>query len=219
MAYRLVNIPMENDEFAAEKEYIYKVASINGYGKDFVDKIINRHKRIKYRQTITTLRPDRREIQRISVPFYPKVTNPIQNILKRHNFHVVYKSDKTLRQLLCNQKDKTPVDELSGIYRIKCNDCPSIYIGQSRRKLKIRLREHKNAVDNERVNESSVAAHSSSLGHTIDWDSATLIKSVRKSSNLNAWESMHIATANQPLMNEDEGPITSCLFPLTKLKL
>lgn len=82
--------------------------------------------------------------------------------------------------------------------------------------LKVRLREHKNAVDNEKVHESSVAAHSTELNHTIDWEHAKLKKSIRKVSHLNAWESMFIATAEQPLMNDDDAPITSPLFLLTK---
>lgn len=113
-------------------------------------------------------------------------------------------------------KDRVPPEEMSGIYEIPCKSCPAVYIGQTRRKLKTRLREHRAAADNGKVHESSVAVHSTELNHTIDWDQAKLKKCIRKVSQLNAWESMFITTAEQPLMNDDDAPIVSPLFRLTK---
>ncbi|XP_053699016.1 uncharacterized protein LOC128745987 [Sabethes cyaneus] len=219
MAHRLVHIPMEEEDFIAEKENIYKAAKINGYDKQFVDRIIRVHERKKHKQNVTTLQPERENIERISIPFYPKITNPIKNILKRHGYHAVYKSNTTIRDSLCNAKDKVPTKDRSGIYQINCKDCPSIYIGQTRRKIQARIKEHRNATENKRINDSSVAMHAISLQHQIDWDSAKMLKNVRKSSHLNAWESMQISTAEQPLMNEDDAPIISPLFSLTKLRM
>ncbi|XP_053692075.1 uncharacterized protein LOC128740552 [Sabethes cyaneus] len=210
---------MEREDFAAESQKIQKAAELNGYDKSFVDKIIGKHIRKKQRQDTTTLQPEKEQIHRISLPFYPKVTNHIRKILKRHGFHVVHKSGNTLQELLNNQKDKVPPEERSGIYEIPCKDCPAVYIGQTRRKFKTRLKEHKKAVENERTNDSSVAMHSICLQHEIDWGNAKLLKNVRKSSHLNAWESMYISTADRLLMNEDEALISSPLFQLTKLNL
>ncbi|XP_053686378.1 uncharacterized protein LOC128735923 [Sabethes cyaneus] len=219
MAHRLVNIPMEQEDFVAERERIQKAAELNGYDKKFVDKIIRKHLRKKQRHDTTTLQPEREEVQRISLPFYPKVTNHIRKVLKRHGFHVVHKSGNAVQELLNNQKDKVPPDERSGIYEIPCQDCPAVYIGQTRRKFKIRLKEHRKAVENERPNDSSVAMHSICSKHNINWGNAKLLKNVRKSSHLTAWESMYICTEDRPLMNEDDALITSPLFQLTKLKL
>lgn len=202
-----------------ERNRIHRAGELNGYGKEFVDKILRKHERKKHRKNATTLISTKDEVKRISLPFYPKITNPIQAVLKHHGFHVVYKSNNTLKDLLCNLKDKIPQEEKSGIYQIPCSNCPAVYIGQTRRKFKIRLREHRNAVENERANDSSVAAHTSTLDHTVDWENAKLIKNVRKTSHLNAWESMYIATSDRPLMNEDDAPIVSPLFHLTKLKM
>lgn len=216
MVHRLFSIPMEKDDFVAERDKIHNAAVVNGYGKEFVDKILRKHQRKKHRLDATTLRPEKEEAQRISLPFYPKLTNPVQAVLKSHGFHVVYKSGNTLKDHLCNLKDRVASGEKSGIYEIPCQDCPAVYIGQTRRKFRVRLREHKNAVDNERANDSSVAAHSTAQNHNINWPEAKLIKNVRKASQLNAWESMFIATSDRPLMNEDDPPITSPLFHLTE---
>ncbi|XP_055542782.1 uncharacterized protein LOC129728370 [Wyeomyia smithii] len=217
MAHRLYNIPMDRKDFETERNRIHKAAELNGYDKDFVNKILRKHQRKKHRLNCTTLKPEKEKQHRISLPFYPKITNPVQSVLQKHDFYAVYKSENTLKDLLCNSKDKVPPDEKSGVYQIPCKNCSAVYIGQTRRKLKVRLREHKNAVDNDRANESSVAAHTISQNHAIDWENAKLLKNVRKTSNLNAWESMYITTADNPLMNEDDPPILSSLFHLTKL--
>lgn len=219
MVHRLFNIPMEKEEFTAERKKIHEAAELNGYDTIFINKIIRKHERKKHRQNATTLQPEKEDTKRISLPFYPKVTNAIQGVLKQHGIQAVYKSGNTLKDLLCALKDKVPPEEMSGIYEIPCKNCPSVYIGQTRRKFKARLKEHRSAVDNGRSNESSVAAHAMDLNHKIDWDRAKLKKCVRKVSHLNAWESMHIATSEQPLMNEDEAPITSSLFHLTKRRI
>lgn len=219
MAHRLYNVPMESVEFKEEQERIYAAAEVNGYGRTFVEKILQKHKRKKHRQNITTLEPGAEETKRISLPFYPKVTNQIKTTLRQHGLHVVHRSDNTLRELLCNLKDKVPPDEQSGIYQIPCRDCSAVYIGQTRRKIKTRIKEHKNAVDANKPNESSVAVHTSNNNHNINWEEAKLIKSVQKISHLNAWESMIITNSKEPLMNEDDPPIVSCLFGLTDLTI
>ncbi|XP_055543040.1 uncharacterized protein LOC129728615 [Wyeomyia smithii] len=206
MAHRLFNVPMEAEEFAKEQQQIYKAAEINGYDKRFVDKILGKQKRKQEKQQITTLLPGSSEIKRISLPV--------------HQFGVVVTpNENTLRDLLCNLKDKVPPDEHSGIYRIPCQNCPSVYIGQTRHKVKVRIKEHKHAVDNAKSCESSVAAHTVTLDHQIDWKNAKIIKNVRKTSHLNAWESLHISNSTEPLMNEDDPPITSCLFNILKRRI
>ncbi|XP_062708533.1 uncharacterized protein LOC134288261 [Aedes albopictus] len=179
MAHRLFNVPMAKEEFEEEKDRIYSAAEVNGYDKPFVDKIIRKHKRKTQRNSITTLQPDTKEVKRVSLPFYPKITNPIKTTLHRQGLHVVHKSENTLRDLLCNLKDKVPPDEQSGIYQIPCKDCPAVYIGQTRRKVKVRIREHKNAVVSKKSNESSVAAHTVETDHEIDWGSAKIVKTRR----------------------------------------
>lgn len=124
MAHRLYNVPMEEQEFAEEKDRIYKAAELNGYEKEFTKRILQKHKRKKHLKNITTLQPEKEVTKRIRLPFYPSVTNPIKNTLKRHGLHIVYKSGNTLRDVLCNLKDKVPPDENSGIYQFPCQDCP-----------------------------------------------------------------------------------------------
>ncbi|XP_055591564.1 uncharacterized protein LOC129743552 [Uranotaenia lowii] len=156
MAHRLFNIPMENSEFESEKERILLAANLNGYDEKFVYKILRKHERKRFRSNATTFKPEKEESQRVSLPFHPPLTNGIRKILSNHGLKVAYKSSNTLKDCLVSLKDKVPPEERSGIYEIPCEACPAVYIGQTRRKFKTRIKEHKNAVENNRSNESSV---------------------------------------------------------------
>ena len=44
-------------------------------------------------------------------------------------------------------KNKTPEQKQTGVvYEIPCKDCPEVYVGETKRTLKVRLSEHRQAV-------------------------------------------------------------------------
>ncbi|XP_055589843.1 uncharacterized protein LOC129742024 [Uranotaenia lowii] len=155
---------------AMKKKKILSAANLNGYDKEFVHKILRKHERKKFRNNATTFKPEKEESQRVSLLFFPPLTNDIRKILSNHGLKVAYKSSNTLKDRLVSLKDKVPPEERSGIYEIPCETSPAVYIGQTRRKFKTRIKEHKNAVDNNKTNESSVAAHASESNNSIDWE-------------------------------------------------
>ena len=55
---------------------------------------------------------------------------------------IVHPSGNKLQQLLGNPKDKIELNERSGIYEISCKDCNLKYVGQSKRSIIIRFKEH-----------------------------------------------------------------------------
>ena len=59
------------------------------------------------------------------------------------------------------------------IYRIPCNGCPRVYVGQTGRTLAQRLKEHKRALVSGHLAQSAVAEHAAQESHDIDWEGAT----------------------------------------------
>ena len=61
------------------------------------------------------------------------------------------------------------------VYRIPCQDCDTVYIGETRRTLQKRLTEHKYAVKmNNRINGIAVLAWDND--HRPDWKAAEVIE-------------------------------------------
>ena len=65
-------------------------------------------------------------------------------------------------------KDPIALEDKSGVFRLQCNDCPVIYVGQSGRKIKDRISEHERAVRLNTPEKSPFAAHLLASGHTFE---------------------------------------------------
>ena len=68
--------------------------------------------------------------------------------------------------IIINRKD-CDIYKLSGIYRIKCNNCDYIYIGRTHRNFKQRFMEHFRAFNNKKTGISNIADHLISMNHSI----------------------------------------------------
>lgn len=77
-----------------------------------------------------------------SIPYLGDISSKIKKLLAREGLKVAFTSRPTLNQILSNGKDKTELGECSGVYRLECGRCSASYVGRTRRKLKIRCKEH-----------------------------------------------------------------------------
>ena len=82
---------------------------------------------------------------------------------------------RTISSLFRKPKDKISKENTKGIiYKVKCKDCSSIYIGQTARALKTRIKEHKRAIQTSDKN-SLLAQHHAQTKHEINLDDVEII--------------------------------------------
>ena len=104
-----------------------------------------------------------------------------------------------------SQKDRVPFQQKAGvIYRIPCNGCPRVYVGQTGRTLAQRLKEHKRALVSGHLAQSAVAEHAAEESHDIDWEGATVMDVQQQYHQRCLLESWHIRSELNT-MNRDEG--------------
>ena len=177
-----------------------------------MEKILKKHIHQKNITNLTCLEPERSSKKRISMPFYPKVTNRLGKILNKHDIQIIPTSESCIKNIICNYKDKVPELHKSGIYQEHCKNCDEIYIGQTRRKLIDRHKQHISHLKNGHYNLS--AWHMKENNHKIDEEKFTKLKSVKNDRLLDSYESYYIATIQKKLMNREDAPIaiTSKLF-------
>jgi hypothetical protein len=211
--HRLFNLPLSDEGFLKEKERIYDMAEVNGYKRDTIEKIEMKHKRKLENAKLTTLaREDKKNdpsSRLMMLNFHPPFTDAISKVAKKHGINAVYKSSGTLSDILVNLKDKRKNEMKSGIYEIGCVDCDSTYIGQSKRRVQERWKEHDAAIRLKQPQKSAVAEHMIECGHSVG--EKKLLKEVTSPVELNAWESFYISN-NYNLLNLEEAPIKSDLF-------
>jgi hypothetical protein len=143
----------------------------------------------KRKQTSNT--KETQELRWATFTYYGNDTRIITKLLKNTNIKIAYKTNTTENHL----KPKKPVIDIynqSGIYQLKCNDCPLKYIGQ-RRIFRVRYNEYIHAVKTNKQN-SKYAQHILNTGHTYSTINETLeiLHTEKKGQLLNTLERYHV---------------------------
>ncbi|XP_050549511.1 uncharacterized protein LOC126910672 [Spodoptera frugiperda] len=105
----------------------------------------------------------------IYLPYIQGVTDKIGSLLvRKYSIPTIYQSGTKIKQLLSKPKDDLRLQK-PGIYKINCS-CGMYYIGQTRRTIAKRFKEHKAALKNKEIEKTAVAEHvlDSGPGHSIE---------------------------------------------------
>ena len=98
-----------------------------------------------------------------------------------------------LKNLLGSTKDKINCFNQLGIYKITCGDCELCYIGQSKRKMLTRFKEHTACIKYNKPERSTVASHALDNNHfNITSDNLQLIKAVSFNKLLDAYIKVYL---------------------------
>jgi len=155
----------------------------NGYPLTMLNRlIVKRHKYLKNKimEGFTTSNDqlDNRSFT-LTVPYTGRLSNDIRRIVKNFvdvRFSIPKKLDTVIR------KGKDKLDDCRRtevVYQIECRDCDQVYIGQTKRHLETRVKEHKNNIKNPAGNFSVVTNHRISLQHEFDWDKTRILHNER----------------------------------------
>ena len=126
----------------------------------------------------------------LSLPYFPIITNKLENLFKKYSIKVAYNGSGKLRDWMETTKTKQKIEEKSGVYKLICNNCEKFYIGKTKRQLRDRLKEHRANIKNKQPHLSAMAKHCLDEGHTIA--EINLLDEVKKPWMLTHYENMHI---------------------------
>lgn len=110
------------------------------------------------------------------MPYVEGTTDKVSRLLKKHNIKTTFRAERKINTLLRSSKDIIPL-EAQGVYEIPCGGCNQVYIGQTNRRISARVKEHVLAVKRD-LSTSSLAQHSRSEGHRIDFDNTKTLATV-----------------------------------------
>jgi endonuclease I len=158
----------------------------------------------------------------ISLTYYPKLTNKLNKFFKKHKIQKINSNKFKIKNHLETTKNKKDTKSKSGIYKITggTRRCGFKYIGQSRRAIQTRFREHHRAFKNNHSHQCAVAEHilmkdrkKRGYKHKFDIHNLELIRQVNKHRKLEFYESYQIHREDADhLMNLDQGSLKSTLF-------
>ena len=138
-----------------------------------------------------TCKPDEEEpLKTLHLPYVRGLSKKIEKTCGPLGVKAIFKPQSTLKQQLVRVKQKMPEEKRKEVvYQVPCKDCPKVYIGETKRTLKIRISEHKQAV--RRRDENGITLHVHTTNHNISWkgartgswDSARILKVEKNGSN------------------------------------
>ena len=143
------------------------------------------------------------------LPYTAGVSDDIRRVCRKYSMKVIFRSGLSLRSVLTQVKDPLPMGKRSKVvYGIPCS-CGKVYIGETRRRLETKLREHQEAC-RKGILEKSAAWKDH---HTIRWDETTVVAMARHPSELLLKEAIHsnmtpvgnASTETQDLSSLDAG--------------
>lgn len=153
------------------KSYLIK----NNYPLSLIRKILYNNR------PMTQQQHQQHNIKYYKIPYIKNLSEHLSRILGTETIKVAFKNDNTLKKIYTNTKDKTPDHSKSNvIYKIPCKNCNKCYIGQTRRYLETRLKEHKNNIKPSNLlrsnhdNETALVTHTRD-GHSFAFDDVKII--------------------------------------------
>jgi len=120
---------------------------------------------------------DRRNL--LLIPYIKDISNGIKRAVG-NGIDIIYTIPKKLNHIIKKGKDKLNTKSNTEIvYKIGCKDCDKVYIGQTKRHLETRIKEHKNNIKNPSGNYSVVTNHRLSEEHDFKWDEPIILHKER----------------------------------------
>jgi len=105
----------------------------------------------------------------MKIPYICNVSEDVKKIVK-NMVDVRYSIPRKLDTIIKKGKDKLETQQVTEIvYRINCKNCNGAYVGQTKRHLATRIKEHKNNIRNSTGNFSVVTDHRLKFDHDFDW--------------------------------------------------
>ena len=168
---RANNIIMDNQQKIKQQKNILHVLLQNGYP------IKHALPPPKNTKIISNTGTQNRPTSYTTLPYIQGVSEKIKRVLSTDvGIKVSFKPYKTLKHFLPNPKDKIPVNQKTGlVYQIPCLNCNKVYIGETKRTLHTRKKEHCTAIRKNQPNKSALCEHAMDNDHLIDWNNAKVL--------------------------------------------
>ena len=107
----------------------------------------------------------------LCTPYIMGLSEKIEKVCAPLGVKPVFRLKRTLKRELMQVKNRTPEQKQTEVvYEIPCKDCPEVYMGETKRTLKVRLSEHRQAVKQGDPKYSGIVVHVQKTNHRINWE-------------------------------------------------
>ena len=215
-------ITTKDEEKVKEEEHIRGALSKCGYPDWAVDRVKKQRSQPKDKSSEKEKSSTKSLPGSISLPYVAGLSEAFARLLKKYNIQSTMKPCNTIRQNLVRPKDKRPLSDNAGVvYNIACKQCPGRYVGETGRKLGVRVKEHRDEVEKadkmthytrstrkaseDAPRKSAITLHSTANNYVIDWDSTKIVGREDVWIRRQILETVRIRQEGKSALNRDGG--------------
>jgi len=111
-----------------------------------------------------------------TIPYVSSISESFLPIADRFGFHMAYSIPNTLNRFIKRGKDKTgPMSQSECVYMINCTNCDASYVGQTKRQLATRIKEHKGDINRKNGSLSVISNHRLENNHEFNWSGTRIL--------------------------------------------
>ena len=134
----------------------------NGYPRKFINKVVS--SQIKRHTTSCALKRQKQTTNEprpitVCIPFAEGLSQEVRRIARTTGVRCAFFTPNTLCSLHTS-KNRLPTDSItSAVYSVKCKTCSGEYVGETLRALRVRKKEHCDAIRLGQSSKSAIAEH------------------------------------------------------------
>ena len=162
-----------------------------------------------YEHTAYEGRKRQRGEKTISIPYIKGTSEAIRRVLAPLRIRTAMRANKMKSSIMGRAKDKLDKNETRApgiVYTVGCTECKDVYIGETRRTVAQRIKEHQADTRLGHTERSAIVEHIHSTGHKVHWE-ARIIQKEQHGRRRKVKEALHIHRMKQKggSMNQDSG--------------
>ena len=168
---RALDICNKPDDLKLELNNIKNDLHQNGYPEKLIDKTFNslRDHRIRHTDSKTN-----QSSGFLTIPYVKGISERIRKIARNYNIKTAFKSNNTLRSLLTKTKPEESDLNKECVYQVPC-ECGESYVGETKRPLAVRIKEHQKHTRLGETTRSGIAEHVWTNQHRIKWSETKVL--------------------------------------------
>jgi len=97
-------------------------------------------------------------------------------IIKKYGFNIAFSIPVTLNSFIkCGKDSLDSMSQHGVVYKITCHDYDASYVGQTKRQLRTRIKEHVSDINKKSGSPSVISEHRRNFNHEFEWDNVKII--------------------------------------------
>jgi len=111
-----------------------------------------------------------------TIPYLNSISESFIPIIKKYGFNIAFSISVTLNFLIkCGKDSLDTMSQHGVVYKISCHDCDASYVGQTKRQLRTRIKEHVSDIKKKSGSPSVISEHRRNFNHEFEWDNIKII--------------------------------------------